>query len=165
MRTAAAAAALALSGCARSTLLPGDENARLDPIAFFAGTSHGEATLDTIFARPVTVTVNSNGRVQRGTLILDQTIREGDKPARVRRWTMQRVAPQQYSGILTDAVGPVNVRTSGPRAYIRYAMKGGFQVDQQLALQRDGRTVLNRLDVTKFGLNVARLNETIRKLG
>ena len=42
-------------------------------------------------------------------------------------------------------------------------MKGGLEVRQQLALQSDGRTILNRLSVRKFGLEVAYLDETIRK--
>jgi hypothetical protein len=43
-------------------------------------------------------------------------------------------------------------------------MKGGLGVDQQLTLQGDGRTLLNRMRVKKFGLEVATLKETIRKL-
>jgi hypothetical protein len=43
-------------------------------------------------------------------------------------------------------------------------MKGGLEVEQQLALQSDGRTVLNRLEVKKFGARLATLNETITKL-
>ncbi len=77
---------------------------------------------------------------------------------------MRPVAQNLYSGTLTDAEGPVSVTTSGSRALVRYKMKGGFDVEQQLVVQRDGRTLLNRLEVTKFGVRVATLNETIQKL-
>lgn len=164
MRVAAAAAALALSSCGTSVVLPAAPAASFDPIAFFAGRSHGAGTLDTLLESPVQVTVDSVGRVQGNTLILDQSIRQGDQPPRERRWTMRRLSPSRYLGVLTDAVGPVHFTTSGPRAYVRYTMKDGVQVEQQLALQADGRTVLNRLDVKKFGIRVATLNETIRKL-
>ena len=43
-------------------------------------------------------------------------------------------------------------------------MKGGLKVDQKLTLQSDGRTLLNRLKVEKFGVRVATVEETIRKL-
>jgi hypothetical protein len=56
------------------------------------------------------------------------------------------------------------VEVAGPRATIRYRMKSGLAVAQQLALQPGGRTLLNRLTVTKFGIRVATLDETIRKL-
>lgn len=164
LTAAAAAAALALSSCGTSVVLPAAPAASFDPIAFFAGRSHGEGTLDPVFGKAVEVRVDSVGRVERGTLVLDQSIREGDKPARARRWTMRPVGPSGYVGTLTDASGPVQVTTAGPRAYISYTMKDGLQVEQQLALQGDGRTVLNRLDVKKFGLRVATLTETIRKL-
>lgn len=163
MRLAAAAAALALSGCGTSILLPAAPGASLDPIAFFTGRTQGSGTLDRLGESPVPVHVDSVGRLEHGTLIVDQTIREGAKPPRVRRWTMRPAGPNRYVGTLTDAEGPVQVRTVGPRAYVSYAMEGGFQVEQQLALQGDGRTLLNRLDVKKLGVRVAKLDETIRK--
>ena len=161
---AAVAAALTLSGCASNAALPATSGTAFNPVAFFAGRTHGEATLDTLVDSPVRVTVDSVGRVQGNTLVLDQSIRTGDKAARTRRWIMLPVGASRFSGTLTDAIGPVHGTTAGPRAYIRYTMKGGFQVEQQLALQRGGRVVLNRLEVTKMGVRVATLEETIRKL-
>jgi hypothetical protein len=161
---AAAAAVLALTACGSSTALPAAPASTFDPIAFFTGRAHGEGQLDTLFASPVPIIVESSGRLQGGTLILDQAIRQGDRPARVRRWTMRRAGPNRYDGSLTDAVGPVQVTTEGPRALIRYTMKNGFHVEQELALQRDGKTVLNRLKVRKLGIRVATVDETIRKL-
>ena len=165
MKFPAAFAAVLLSGCGGPAELPADPDARLDPIVFFTGRSEGEASLDTLFASPVAVAVVSVGRGDgRGGLILDQTIREGDKPARDRRWVMRRGAGGRYDGTLTDAEGPVDVAVAGPRATIHYRMKNGFDVEQQLALQRDRRTVLNRLEVSKYGVRVAHLDEIIRKL-
>lgn len=164
MRALAAAAAFALCGCGASDPLPAASGASFEPATFFTGRTRGEATLDTLIASPVAVTVDSVGRKQGNTLVLDQAIRQGDQPARVRRWTMRPVAPDRFSGALTDATGPVQGTTAGPRAYIRYTMKNGMQVEQQLALQSDGMTVLNRLEVRALGVRVATLTETIRKL-
>jgi hypothetical protein len=120
--------------------------------------------LEKLFGSPVTVIVDSVGRRDGDMLILDQSIAEGAKPQRKRRWTMRATAPGVYSGSLTEAVGQVRVATTSARARIHYTMKGGLQVEQQLALQSDGKTVLNRLEVRKFGVKVATLSETIRKL-
>jgi hypothetical protein len=57
----------------------------------------------------------------------------------------------------------VSVDVAGPRATIRYTMRGGMRVEQQLALQADGRTLLNHLQVRRFGLRLATVTETIRK--
>lgn len=154
----------AMAAGAAAIQLPAGSSATLDPIAFFTGRSEGFGTVDTLLGRPVKLLVESIGRREGDTLILDQTIREGAKPSRVRRWIMRPVAPGRYTGTLTDAEGPVNVTVAGPRASIRYRMRGGFDVNQQLTLQSEGRTLLNRLHVKKFGVRVAIVEETIRKL-
>jgi hypothetical protein len=97
-------------------------------------------------------------------LILDQTIREAKKPPSMRRWTIRRVAQNRYTGTLTDAIGPVTAEVVGPRAHIRYTMRHGLAVEQQLAQQPDGTTVFNRLVVHKFGARVATLSETIKRV-
>ena len=164
MRYALAGAALTLASCAPSSPLPADPAAHLDPIAFFTGHTHGNAILRKAFSSAVKVHVDSVGRSDgHGGLILDQVIREGGKPARQRRWLFRSDGHGGYRGSLTDAAGPVEFTVAGPRATIRYRMKNGMEVEQQLALQRDPRLVINRLTVTKFGLRLATLDEQIRK--
>ena len=156
---------MAASACMAAAPLEADATASLDPIAFFTGTSEGDATLKVIASGSKPVRVRSAGRPDgQGGLILVQQIREGDKPERVRTWTMRPVGAGRYTGaLIPDAVGPVEVTTSGPRAQIKYRMKNGLDVAQELALQADGVTLLNRLSVTKWGMGVARLDEVIRK--
>lgn len=161
----AALACIALAGCTPAADLRADDGARFDPVAFFAGRSAGEAVLHKLVGKAVPVRVVSRGRRDaRGGLVLDQTIREGSKPARQRRWVMRPVGPDRFTGALTDAAGPVDISVAGPRATIRYRMKNGLGVEQQLALQKDRRTLLNRLSVSKWGIRIAQLDETIRKL-
>lgn len=165
MKAALALAALALAGCAPQADLPADPAATLDPTQFFTGRSHGEARLHVIFSGEQRVRVDSVGRPDgRQGLILRQIIREGARPARTRIWRMRRAGPDRFTGELTDAEGPVEIATEGPRATIRYTMKNGLAVTQRIALQRDRRTIRNRLVVSKFGIPLARLDEVIRKL-
>ena len=154
----------ALCDCSRNVTLPAASDGSFQPISFFLGHSHGDGQLRKLFSSPVGVSADSIGRMRNGTLVLDQTIKETGKPPSTRRWTIVRAGPDRYAGTLTDAVGNVHGRVDGPRLYIRYAMKHGFSVEQQLAEERDGRTVINRLVVYKLGVRVATLNETIRKL-
>jgi hypothetical protein len=160
-----AGAMLALCACASNVAPPAAAGPPFQPIAFFEGRSHGDGELRKLFSSPVKVSVDSVGRMRNGTLVLDQTIRESGKPASTRRWIIVRAGPDRYSGTLTDAVGNVAGRVEGPRLYIRYTMKHGLTVQQHLAEQPDGRTILNRLVVSKLGVRVATLDETIRKLG
>lgn len=153
---------LAVCGCSRSVPLPAGST-QFRPIAFFEGHTRGEGELHKLFSKPVSVSVDSVGRLQNGKLILDQTIRKEGKPPSMRRWTIIPVGHNSYSGTLTEAVGEVDAKVVGAHGYIHYTMAHGLTVDQELALQGDGTTVLNRLVVHKFGLRVATLNETIRK--
>lgn len=164
LRFRIAGAMVALCGCARNVTLPAAADAEFQPILFFEGHSHGDGQLRKLFSSPISVSVDSVGRMRNGTLVLDQTLRESGKPASTRRWIIVRAGPDRYAGTLTDAVGNVDGRVDGPRLYIRYTMKHGLTVQQQLEEQPNGRTVRNRLVVYKLGVRVATLNETIRKL-
>lgn len=154
---------LALTACT-SVRLPAAEQASLDPIAFFEGRSYGTGTLKIAFDGSRPIAVESRGVRDAEGLTLTQTIHEGGQPARTREWRMRRLGPGRYTGTLTEAEGAVSLVTRGPRAVIRYRMKNGLSVEQQLALQADERTILNHLEVRKWGVRVARLSETIRKL-
>lgn len=155
---------LTICGCAKSAVLPASQGAEFNPIAFFEGHTHGEGNLHKLFGQPVHVSVDSVGRMGRDGLVLEQTIREAARPPSTRRWTIRRISQNRYIGTLTDAVGPVTAKIVGPRADIRYKMRHGLIVEQQLAQQGDGTTVLNRLVVRKFGARVATLSETIKKV-
>lgn len=165
MRSAWLVTSLTLAACTAPAPLPADESAKLDLATFFVGRSQGEGELRILLQSPVGIKVHSVGRRQRdGTLILDQVTSKGGDAPRRRRWIMRPIGPNRFAGTLSDAAGPVDARTKGPRATIRYRMKNGMAVEQKLALQRDGRTLLNQLEVRRFGVRVASLRETIRKL-
>jgi hypothetical protein len=133
-------------------------------MSFFAGRSHGSGTLKVIASGAIPIAVESVGKRHGDALVLQQVIHEGSKPPRTREWRIRKLGPNSFGGALTDASGPVDMQVRGPRALIRYRMKNGMVVHQQLALQVDESTVLNHLEVKKWGIRVASLDETIRKL-
>ncbi len=138
---------------------------KLDMLAFFAGKTHGENVMKLALKRPSKLVVDSiGGKGDRGDFVLIDTVREEGKPVRTRKWIMRPLGPNHFTGSLTDAVGPVDVVVDRDSATIRYTMKGGLKVEQQLQLQGDGKTVTNKVTVRKFGLKFARVEGTIRKL-
>lgn len=135
-----------------------------DPLAFFTGPSRGEGTLKVLTKPSVTILVESHGRPDgKGGLILDQTIREGSKPARQRRWALRPTSPTTMTGTITDNPGPVTGRLDGNRLMLTYAMKGGLKAEQVLTIAPGGRSLVNRMTVRKFGMPVARVHEVITK--
>ena len=138
---------------------------KLDMVAFFSGRTHAENILKIALKRPAKLIVDSVGSKSGGDFILIDTVREEGKPVRTRKWVMKPVGPNRFTGVLSDAVGPVDVTVSGNQAVIRYMMKGGLKVDQRMELQPDGRTLRNHVVVKRFGLKFARVDGTIRKVG
>ena len=161
MRLAVAAAIVLLA----STASAAGETPKLDLTAFFSGRSHADNVMKIVFHGPTKLIVDSiGGKGDRGDFVLIDTVHEGDKPVRTRKWVMQPAGPNHFTGSLTDAVGPVDVLVSGDSATIRYTMKGGLNVVQHMQLQVDGRTLSNHVDARKFGLKFARVDGTIHKL-
>ena len=160
MKVAAAAGLLLIS--MSSALAAPDP--RLDLTAFFTGHSHADNVLKIAFHRPTPLIVDSvGGKGDRGDFVLIDTVHEGDKPVRTRKWVMRQAAPGHFIGSLSDATGPVDI-VSGNTAVVQYVMKGGLRVRQQMDLLADGKTMANQVVVKKFGLKFASVEGKIRKL-
>jgi len=155
------AAALLL---AASTAGAPAEPRTLDMHAFFTGRTHADNNLHIIFHRSTKLIVDSVGHREGDQFILIDTVHEGDKPVRTRKWVTHEVGPGHFTGTLSDATGPVDIRVSGDSATVRYIMNGGLQITQVMKLQPDGRTLSNNVDARKFGMRFARVDGTIRKL-
>jgi Protein of unknown function (DUF3833) len=136
------------------------------PLAsFFTGRTEGNGTLIVMMHGSRSVRVSGVGhRAADGAIGLEQSVEEQGKPARTRRWSLHEVAPGRFAGTLSEAAGPVTGTASGNRLHLSFAMRGGMQADQWLTLAADGRSTHNILRVSKLGLTVATLDETIRKL-
>ena len=156
---ALAAISVAIAAAAQAQPSPS-----LDMQAFFSGRSHSENVLKIALKRPVPLIVDSVGRKEGAQFVLVDSVREGDKPLRQRKWVMRAAGANRFVGTLSDAVGPVEAVVSGNRVAIRYEMKGGLKVSQLMQLRPDGRTMSNSVVVRKFGIKFATVEGTIRKL-
>ncbi|MCU6454148.1 DUF3833 domain-containing protein [Sphingomonas sp. A2-49] len=135
-----------------------------DPVAFFAGRTHGTGALHIVFRRAQATDVRGVGTpAGDGGIVLDQDVVQGTAPPKHRRWRLRPNGPGRYAGTLTDAVGPVVATARGSGLRIAFAMKGGLKVEQRLSLQPGGRVALNVMTVRKLGVVVARLDERIER--
>ena len=89
---------------------------------------------------------------------------ETGKPARIRRWVLYPTSKTTFAGTLTDAATPIKGDLSGNRLHLKYRMKDGLAFEQWMYLQPDRKTVLNHMTVRRWGIVVAHINETTRKL-
>ena len=140
--------------------------AALDMTGFFAGKSHAENVIKIALHAPHKLIVDSlGGRNKEGEFVLIDTVREEGKPERTRTWVMHLASPDHFTGVLSDATGPVDVLVHGDSATISYVMTDGhLKIVQQIQLQADGKTLSNHVIAKKFGLTFAHVDGTIRKL-
>lgn len=160
-------AALATGACVPSGHLAREQAMTpvFDPVTFFAGATEGRGSLKVMTKPRQTTLVAGRGVVTAdGAVVLDQDVRRGDAPPTYRTWRLHRVAPGRYAGTLTDAIGAVSGEVAGNRLHLSFPMKGGLRAQQWLYLQHGGQVARNRMVVSKFGIPVASLDETIRRL-
>lgn len=142
----------------------GEPSPPSDPIRFFIGTTEGAGWLKKIMSSPQATRVHGRGAVRAdGMLVLDQTVEVAGEKTTNRHWLLRRVAPDRFTGTISDAKGPVTAEAMAGRIRIRYTMTAGMAVDQVVVVAPDGRSASNSMKVKRFGITVATVAETIRK--
>ena len=159
MKFVAAAILLAASTGASATA------PKLDMTGFFTGKSHADNVISIAFHSPHKLIVDSvGGRNKEGEFVLIDTVREEGKPVRTRTWVMHPSGPDHFTGVLSDAIGPVDVVEKGDSATISYLMKDGrLKITEQVELLPDGKSLSNHVIAKKFGITFAHVDGTIRK--
>lgn len=135
------------------------------PEQFFVGRTEGEGIVSVMLSRRHAVRDRSVGRIdQGGILIVDQIVEEEGKPARKSSWRLARSGGNRIAGTISDARGPVTGEVAGNVIQLRYRSAEGPSVEQRITLQPGGRTATNRMTFRRFGLIVATLESTIRRV-
>ncbi len=136
-----------------------------DPVRFFSGSTEGVGQLKKVFSSAHRTLVHGRGTVRAdGVLVLDQQVEEQGEAIRMRQWQLRQISPGHFRGTLSDASGPVSADARGGNLAIHYTMSGGLAVDLVLTLDASGQSAHNVMKVTKFGMTVATLDETIRRV-
>jgi len=148
-------------------LLPAAEPAAAyqAPEQFFVGRTEGVGVVNIMLSGRHGVRDRSRGRIgQGGALLLEQIVEEEGKPARRTSWRLVRSGGNRITGTISDARGPVSGDVTGNVIRLRYRSAEGPSVEQWITLQPDGRTATNRMIFRRFGLTVATLESTIRRV-
>jgi Ni,Fe-hydrogenase maturation factor len=156
-----AAAAFLLTAAA-----PAPDPPKLDMLGFFTGKTHADNIIRIALHAPHKLIVDSvGGHNKEGEFVLIDTVREEGKPVRTRTWVMHPLGPDHFTGVLSDAIGPVDVVVHGDSAAISYVMKDGhLRILQEIKIETDGRILSNHVVAKKFGLTFAQVDGTIRKV-
>ena len=156
---------LALVATALAAAAPAAAPSSASPMAFFEGRTVSEGTTKVVMKKPYKVRSQGVGRIESdGTLLLVQQVEEAGKPRKERRWRIRQVAPNRFTGTMSEAAGPVTVEGVGGRFRFRFRMKGGLAIEQWLTPLADGSSARSTLTVRKLGVQVATGEAMIRRL-
>jgi hypothetical protein len=135
------------------------------PLAFFEGRTVSEGITKVMMKRPHKSRSHGVGRIAPdGTLLLVQQVEENGEPRKERNWRIRQVAPDRFTGTMSEAVGPINVAKVGERFHFRFRLKNGLAVEQWLTPLADGVTARSTLIVRKLGISVATGESLFRRL-
>lgn len=135
------------------------------PEQFFLGRTEGQGVAQVILSGRHSVRHRGHGRIGRsGELLLEQVVEEQGKAPRRRSWRLVRSGPNRFTGTISDARGAVTGEVRGNVLHIRYRSVEGPSVEQWITVHAGGRTATNRMIFRRFGVQVATVDETIRRV-
>lgn len=131
---------------------------------FFIGRFEGTGSVHIILSGRSAVRDVGRGRMEGGALVIDQIVHQEGSAPRRRHWRLTRVGPNRFTGTITDVRGEVRGEINGNVLQLSYRSTHGPWVEQRITLHPDGRTAHNRMTFRRFGIQVATVEETIRRL-
>ena len=170
--TTLAVGAMLVSGCA-STPVPTDyaqEQPQLDFRAYFNGPVQAQGLFADRSGRVIkrfTVAMVGRWEGQQGVLEEDFVYSDGTRERRV--WRLTDLGGGRFEGRADDVVGVAIGQQSGSALRWQYTMKVPvdgrvieFQFDDWM-YQIDGKTMLNKAAMSKFGITVGEVTLSFRK--
>lgn len=131
---------------------------------FFSSRFEGTGTVHIIFSGRQVIRDVGRGRMENGVLVIDQVVQQEGAEPRRRHWRIRRVGSNRFAGTITDVRGEVTGEISGNVLHLSFRSTHGPWVEQWITLHPNGRTAHNRMIFRRFGIQVATVEETIRRL-
>lgn len=108
--------------------------------------------------------LTAEGRLEDGTLVLDEHFTYGDGAAETRTWRIRPRGGHEYDARTDDLVGPASGAAYGNVVHLSYKIRldlGGRKLpvrfDDWMFLQPDG-VLINRANVSKYGILLGQVN-------
>ncbi len=149
-----------------------DGRPTFDPLKYFTGHTRSWGVLENSKGEPTERIITETwGRIVKGELHMEQDLYIGSKPRSHRSWRMRRIDAHHFSATANDVIGTVRGEAHGNAFFwcFTLALKPGnplfnVRMCQHMYLQPDGKTMINRDTIRKFGIVVGGVTEQFRRL-
>jgi hypothetical protein len=146
-------------------LAPAKAERMPDALSFFEGRTELLSLVKVVMKTPYRSQTLGRGQILKdGSLSLVQQVHDQGKPTSHRRWLIRQVSPGQFTGTMSDAIGPVQIQQIGGKFLFRFKMKGKLAIEQWITPLPGGKSAKSKVTVRKLGMRVATSEGTIRKL-
>jgi hypothetical protein len=168
------AVAAPMKGLAAQTQFSGvaDRGPVFDPMEFFTGHTRSWGVFENRRGEATgIIRTETHGRIVAGELRMEQDLFFSGKPPQHRSWRMHRIDAHHFVATANDLVGTARGESRGNVFVWSFVLAtkpgnplGNVRMTQRMYLQPDGRTMINRDTIQKFGFVVAEVTEQFRKL-
>lgn len=148
-----------------------DAEPTFDPIAYFTGPVHSWGVIESRNGTPKTrLTATLDGRLEGDILILTQdfTFDDGRKQRRV--WQLRRIDAHRYDATADDVIGVATGHAYGNSFNWDYTLQlkpgnplSRVRMHHWMYLAGDGRTLINRVTIRRFGVQVGGTTEYFQR--
>ncbi len=160
-----------LSGCA--SLKPESfsrSEPKLDPVHFFGGKTHSAGVLESKKGKPsVRITTNTTGTFSNGILNIEQDLFPEGSTKRHRSFQLKIIDSNNVEGTGSDIAGKAHGKLYGNyftwtfRLKVNKGMVKHVTMMQHMYLMPDGKTMIIRSVIRKFGMIVTEITEQFYK--
>ncbi len=161
-----------LAGC--STLKPASFSStapKLDPVKFFGGHTHSAGVLEARNGKPtVRITTKTSGTFANGILSIEQDLFPENQTQRHRSFQIKLIDANHVEGTGSDITGTARGDLNGNyftwKFRLKIANKGLVKhvtMTQHMYLMPDGKTMIIRSTIRKFGMIVRQITEQFYK--
>ncbi|HEX4086464.1 MAG TPA: DUF3833 family protein [Chthoniobacteraceae bacterium] len=143
-----------------------------DPMIFFTGHTRSWGVFENRSGEPTEILRTETwGHLVHGELQMEQDLFIGNKPRTHRSWRMRRIDAHHFEATANDIIGTVCGKSTGSEFSWSFtvALEPGnplfnVRMTQHMYLQPDGKTMVNRDTIRKFGILLAEVTEQFRHL-
>lgn len=148
-----------------------ESNVKTDPAKFFVGNTMSYGVSETRNGKPASeITTQTTGTVKDGIVCIEQDLFPGNGEKNHRSWQLKQIDAEHYEATANDIEGVAKGKLTGNyftwtfRLKVNRGLIKHVSMSQHMYLMPDGKTMIIRSVIRKFGIIVREITEQFKKV-